>query len=367
LLPDDTVLGFQRYEIGSDGARNYSTIHSNFRWVPGSVRHLGGEVFAEHTNLHSACYLLSQAHLRRALASGGFLVPPRRGPYWSLMVSAATDVYLDCGLRRYICVSRIDDFLVHHLPNVYIGRLGVDEDEYRTQLAAIEGIARGDLPGHQLIEPHSYLATHAYDVPQHPLPAPAAELLNLVPPSVRRPLSVGVASGAVEVAAFPDAERIVAVPIDEITAAVARRRGLEVLAPRLDAIQAAAPPDGFDAVLLHRTLHHFPDPAALLDLLRKVTSPAGQLLVDLPNSTQRRLRRLARRNYAGPTPTGDFDADGMHDPTVGFLRDLGQRAGIDWRLFPAGLAGRLPGERLGAIASRWLSRDLYALGTFRDR
>jgi SAM-dependent methyltransferase len=141
----------------------------------------------------------------------------------------------------------------------------------------------------------------------------------------------------------------------------------EVRKAGLEGIQAAAPADGFDAVLLHRPLHHFPDPASLLERLREVISPTGHLLLDVRKSTQRRLRRLARRNYAGPTPTGDFDADGMHDPTVGFLRDLGQRAGIDWRLFPAGLAGRLPGERLGAIASRWLSRDLYALGTFRDR
>ena len=365
LLPENDVPGFQRYEEGPSGERNYSSIHSTYRWLPGTTTTLAGEVFAEHTNLHSACYILDQRQLRTAIASGGFLVPPHRGPFWSLMVTAISDVYSECGLRRRICVSRIDDFLLHHLPNLYLDKLGVDEDEYRTQIDAVLRIGQGELSAEELLAPEAALDTHLWNVPQHPVPA--AELLDLVPPGVRRPLSVGATSGTVEALAFPSAGEITVVPQDEITGAVTRRRGLRTLPPRLEELRDAAPPEGFDAILVHHTLHHFPDPDGVLGLLREVAAPGCQLLVAMPNAPYHALRRLSRRPFAGRVPGRGFEQDRVHRPDARFLQQVGLRADVAWRLAPPRPATPSPaGKRLPRPLARVLTEDLYAVGRYRN-
>jgi SAM-dependent methyltransferase len=362
LLPNHEVPGFQRYEQAPDGSRYYSSIHSTYRWDPTSVSREGGETFADHTNVHSALYLVTRAQLRQAIRSGGFDVPPHRGPFWSLMVTAVSDIYLQCGLRRRLCVSRMDDFLVHHLPNVYIGKLGVGEAEYRTQIQAVEDVARGRRSAHQLFDPTATLGTQLYNPPQHPLPGPSPEVLELSTRPVRRPLSIGTTSGAVEVAMFPRAASIVGVPVDEITAAVARTRGIEVLAPCLENVEQAAPEGGFDAILFHHTLHHFAEPAEVLCALRPFAAPDVELLVTMPNTPYHRLRKLARRNFAGPVPRRGYSVDGVHASGTALLKRVGRDSGVRWTLAPGSVTGRrVSGRRLTA---RWASREIHALGIY---
>ena len=368
LLPEDEVLGFQRYEIGPDGRRYYSSIHSAYRWEPTTIERIAGETFADHTNLHAACYMVTQAQLRLAIASGGFDVAPHRGPFWSLMVSAASDIYRQCGLRRRLCVSRIDDFLVHHLPNVYIGKLGVDEAEYRTQLEAIEQIADKTLSDVELLVPTARLATSIWNVPQHPLPPPSQILLDLPSGSAERVLSIGVTAGAVEVALFPTAKAIVGVPVDHITSAVASTRGLHLLEPRLDDIESSTPEGGFDAILFNQTLHFLSDPVGLLQRLRAVASPDCEVLVAMPNTPHHRLRHVTRRAFAGPVPRRGFDVDGIHAPGTDFLRMVGAKSGIDWTISLSRARGveRLGiGRRLPSMTDRWTAREVYAVGRYR--
>jgi SAM-dependent methyltransferase len=362
LLPDHEVPGFQRYEQTPDGSRYYSSIHSTYRWDPTSVLRKGGETFADHTNLHSALYLVTRTQLQHAIESGGFDVPPHRGPSWSLMVTAVSDIYLQCGLRRRLCVSRMDDFLVHHLPDVYIGKLGVGETEYRTQLQAVEDVARGRRSAEQLFDPTANLGTQLYNPPQHPLPGPSPEVLALPTGTVRRPLSIGTTSGAVEVAMFPQAVSIVGVPVDEITATVARTRGIEVLAPCLESVEQAVPEGGFDAILFHHTLHHFAEPAGVLRALRPFAAPDVELLVTMPNTPYHRLRKLARRNFAGPVPRRGYSVDGIHAPATAMLRRVGRDSGVRWRLAPgSATAPRVSGRWL---AARWTSREIHARGIY---
>ncbi len=40
-----------------------------------------GETYAQFTNAHSACYILTRDQLRRAIASGGFMTEPYAGEY----------------------------------------------------------------------------------------------------------------------------------------------------------------------------------------------------------------------------------------------------------------------------------------------
>ncbi len=135
-LGEREIPGFLRFEEGPQ-ERNFPDIHGRFRWDPGSVTRRGDSAWAFLTNEHSGCYLLTREHLRRALASGGYLVGPHQGKY-DLLCTAATDPYTQCGFRKLLCISRIDDFLVHHLSNKYSGtKFGIGETRFRAQIEAL--------------------------------------------------------------------------------------------------------------------------------------------------------------------------------------------------------------------------------------
>jgi hypothetical protein len=108
-------------------------VHGPFHWRPESVRRRGAHLVAEFTNEHSACYLLTKAQLKRAIASGGFLREPYDGQY-DMLCSAATDPYTSCGFRKVLGISAIEDFLVHHLPNHYAGKLGLSLEMFKEQI-----------------------------------------------------------------------------------------------------------------------------------------------------------------------------------------------------------------------------------------
>lgn len=127
-LPEDLLPGFIRYEIYPNGSRNYPEIHGPFHWEPGSVASFGEYVYADLSNDHSACYMLTRQQLKRAIHSGGFAVSPHSGRY-DLLCTAATDPYTQCSFSRVICLSHLPEFELHHLPNAYLNRTGSSEEE----------------------------------------------------------------------------------------------------------------------------------------------------------------------------------------------------------------------------------------------
>jgi hypothetical protein len=141
VLPDDEIAGLFRYELDAKGNRFYPDAHDPFAWVPSSVRTRGRFTFATFSNYHSGCYLLTRRQLARAIRSGGYLVPV--GARWcGLRVTAATDPYRQCGMARHLCISHLDRFLVHHIPNNYVGQLGTADATFRQEIRALLHSAR---------------------------------------------------------------------------------------------------------------------------------------------------------------------------------------------------------------------------------
>lgn len=347
LLGADEVPGFLRFEEHPGGERSYCSVHSAYSWEPASVRKIAGEVFAEFSNQHSACYLLTRDQLKRAIDSGGFLVEPHEGLY-DMLVSAATDPYVRCGLRRVVCVSRIEDFLLHHLPNVYLGKLGISEADWSAQLGALAAIAEGEVGSGRLFETRARMDTAAWD--RHYHPQPASDLVSLLWRPASTVLSVGCGDGMLEQALFGRADHLVGMPLDEVIAAVARGRGIETLPADFEAAFEALDGRQFDVVLLHDVLGHVRDPVALLRDLRTVVAPAGELLVTLPNHRYHALRLLTRRPFSAPVPRrGAFEEVGVHRTGRRALRRWLEQAGYDITRFHhrhgrkvAGVARRVP-------------------------
>ena len=150
-LEPNEIAGYLRYELDPSGTAILTDVHGAFHWRPESVRRRGEYVIAEFTNEHAGFYILTRAQLQQAIASGGFLREPYEGRH-GLPETAATDPYTSCGLRKVICISALDDFLLHHMSNLYVVRHGVsarglqdrssDADGYLQQFAPREHALR---------------------------------------------------------------------------------------------------------------------------------------------------------------------------------------------------------------------------------
>lgn len=294
VLPDDQIPGFLRFEESPEGELSLSSIHSHFCWSPDSVQRVNGHTFAHFSNDHSACFLLTRAQLERAIDSGGFLVEPHEGRY-DMLCSAATDPYTRCGMKRMICLSRIRDFLLAHLPNVYLGRMGVSLPELEGQITALEAIARGELDSARLLAvetqvQHARWSKNCYE-------GPNADLEARIPPDTRSLLSVGSGMGGTEAGLVAKGVAVTAIPVDAVLGSAAASRGVEVLPPDLDRALAGIGERHFDVVLLHQVLYLLPDPVAILRRLAPRVAPGGRVVISVPNFDYAaiRYRRLRRR------------------------------------------------------------------------
>jgi hypothetical protein len=138
-LPATEVPGFMRYEVAEpSGERRFPDMHGRFRWENAEQRQIDGQPqrFAGFSNAHSGCYVVDGTRLLRAMASGHFLVDLHSDPIYGALERGASDIYLQCGLRRLIPLTRFDEFLVHHLPDNYL-HLGKSEAAVRAELQAM--------------------------------------------------------------------------------------------------------------------------------------------------------------------------------------------------------------------------------------
>jgi hypothetical protein len=120
ILPEGILGGLLRYEFadGDPLTRYLPDAHGDFQVLEGVERH-AGELFFSICNKFASSFLLTRAHLHRALRSGAFLREPGPHGVYGFVESAATDVYTLCGLRKVFSLPRLESHLVHHLSNRY--------------------------------------------------------------------------------------------------------------------------------------------------------------------------------------------------------------------------------------------------------
>ena len=304
LLPEDHIAGFMRYEVDEIGKKTFSGMHSHFHWDVRSVTRQGGEVFARHTNDHAACYILTRSQLKRAIDSGGYLLPPVRRGY-GMPETAATDPYTQCGMTKVICISRFEEFCLHHLPNAYCGKLGLDEHLARLEIAKLislctNGSSSARAPLFEACTLHDGdIRNKAY------YERPRRDVLAAIPSGTRSVLSVGCGCGATEAELVKRGIAVTAVPLDEVVAVVAEVRGMEILPSDFEEAAARLRGRRFDCILMLDFLHHMENPVSVLAAYREFIEGEGRLLVSAPNCNHHGFllhrARIARNHKSGVT------------------------------------------------------------------
>jgi SAM-dependent methyltransferase len=325
LLAPDEIAGFLRYEKDASGTVWMPDAHGAYRWKPESVVHRGALTFAEYTNEHAALYIITQAQLKRAIASGGFLRAPYEARH-DMLCAAATDPYTSCGFRKMICVSHLDRFLVHHMSDRYAGALGQTLEAFKDQVRTVEAIGGGAHPATTLCEVESKMVRSEWSKDLYE--KPNQHLLGLVPSTARTVLSVGCGSGATERELSRRGMEVTALPLDSVIGAEAARHGIAQVYGRLDECFARLRGRTFDCVLIPNLLHLQRDPGELFEQCARFVGDGGTLVIDSPNFDRLPVlakRTLGRGNYK---KLRTFTESGVNPLNPAVLRRSAGKAGL---------------------------------------
>jgi SAM-dependent methyltransferase len=326
ILPPQELAGFFRWEQYPDGRKFYPEAHFFFRWLAGSVKVVGDHTFARFTNDHSGCFALTRDQLARAIASGGFLVPPHEHRY-SLLETAATDPYTQCGFRKLICLSHFDDFLVPHLPNKYIGsRLGLDAPDFWTQTKALLQPGKGRHAGQSLLEPetkvfHCGWSKNYYEPCRD-------DLIAVFPKKTRTVLSIGCGWGETEAELVRKGIGVTAIPLDSVIASCAESRAVEVIYGGLEDAMAQLLDRQFDGVLMSGVLHLLPDPTKAVGYASRLLAEGGILVATVPTFHRLPFLWLWLRHPSRYKGWRDFRQSGVHPIGKRQAKTLFNKAGL---------------------------------------
>ncbi len=329
LLGPDEVPGFLRYEVDPQGHKFITTIHGFFSWKMDSVKTVDGHVFAEFENKHSALFMLTREHLRTAIGSGKYLTRPPLSRYYGEIESVTSDLYERCGLRKLVCLSSVDDFMVHHLPNKYIGRLGLPREALDAQVRALVEIRDGKRPKQKLFRTRTNLPFDYWDKRYYgrcPF-----DLVGVLGGGSRRVLSVGCGSGEAEAPLVAAGHRVTGIPLDSVIAVTAEEKGVRTVGADFGAAFADLDGAQFDDVLFLDVLEFLPEPVQMLRRVTGLLGPSGRVVIVVPNFRARdwwkhKVQRLG--DFQRPSVTGRFEDDGLHLTTRQMVRRWVREAGL---------------------------------------
>lgn len=325
-LAHDEIAGFLRYEVDESDSWSLPEVHGSYHWEPESVKRRGNYTIAEFTNEHAAFYLLTQAQLKSAIASGGFLRDPYEGKH-DMLCTAATDPYTSCGFRKVICISAVEDFLIHHLSDRYVGQLGVPLSAAKEQIQTQMDIAKDIHPVSKLCQSESRMLHGQWS--KNYYEPPVEELLTLVPDDAKNILSIGCGWGASEFKLKERGATITAVPMDSIIGAVAENLGIDVVYGSLSECFGKLEGQTFDCVVMTNLLHLLPSPKQVVERCSHFVRQGGTFVISGPNFGSARVltkRLLAIADYR---KLRNFDESGIQLLGPAVLKEYLKKSGLN--------------------------------------
>jgi 2-polyprenyl-3-methyl-5-hydroxy-6-metoxy-1,4-benzoquinol methylase len=343
LGPDD-IAGFLRYEENGSGDWSLPEVHGPFSWRPESVSRRGPHTIAEFSNEHAAFYLLNRNQLRRAIASGGFLHEPCEGRY-DMLCTVATDPYTNCGMRKVICISSLEDFLIHHLPNRYANQLGISLSSMKAQVRTLMDISTGSHPISRLCETESRLQQGKWSKSYYE--KPCNEVLEMVPRTAHTILSIGCGSGATENKLKLRGSRVTVFPLNSVVGAANARLGLEVIYGTMEECFKLLGDRSFDCVLMTDLLHLMPDPWQVLDQCGRHVGPSGTLVIGGPNFQAIRILGKRALNVGDYRKLSDHKQSGIRTLTSDAIAR--RLSGAGWQAITKRSFNRVPPRRMADL------------------
>jgi 2-polyprenyl-3-methyl-5-hydroxy-6-metoxy-1,4-benzoquinol methylase len=328
VLRTDEIAGFVHAEADTDGNLYFDPPHASFHWQPDSVTKRGDYTFAYYTNEHAASFLLTQQQLKQAIASGGFLVEPHEGRF-ELRETAATDPYTQCGLRKLIGISHLEQFTVRHLPaNKLSIRPYRAQAEFERQIDVLLSPGRSDQSPELLFEPETKVFHRKWSKDYYE-PANLG-VLSRIPQHAKTVLSIGCGWGATEAALVERGMRVVGVPMDPVIAACAETKGVEMVYGDFAAASTKLQEqdEQFDCLLLLNVLHLVSDPVSVLSSFSRLLAPGGTIAITVPNFAQITTVWRRLRGWKPYAQLGDYRATGIHVTTPRVVRYWLRRSGL---------------------------------------
>lgn len=366
MLTEYEVPGFLRFEKDPSGGIHYPDVHHRYHWDPKSIKRANDHIFAFFTNEHAACYVLTRSQLARVISSGGFLVAPHQGKY-DMLETAATDPYTQCGLRKMICISHVDEFIVHHLPNKYIGRLGVDAREVHLQIATLTSVTHIQTIPPPLFDtaPDRMSLALSKDFAKNYYEPVRPEVVSLIENRARSVLSIGCGWGATEEYLRCKGIEVVAVPVDSVIAACVRTRGVRVAVGDLPTVRDQLRGETFECLLVSNVLHFIPNPPDFLSLLSEFLRPKSMIITVEPNLYEVRALRRWFREHGHLTDAKYFEKVGIHRTSQRMLKGWLRSSGfnIDKIINVVPDRARTISKITHGIMDFFLASEFIALGT----
>lgn len=325
VLNDEEIAGFIRIEKDAEGNTNFPEMHAHFHWDPASVKSAGEYTLAFFSNEHAGCYVMTRGQLKRAIASGGFLVGVHEWKY-DLICSAGTDPYTQCGFRKVIPISHIDDFTVVHLSAKYVGKLGVTKAVLQKQLNALMQLAGAPVGAASSFPTETKLRYGMYSKSYY---EPFDHVLAAaIPRGAASVLSIGCGIGHTESRLAQEGCRVAAVPLDGVIGACAAAPGVEMLDADLARARAQLGSRKFDCILYANVLHLMPDPVEAIAMFAEAVATDGVVLAKSPNMLS--LQGLARlfRHANNVRRLLRYETAGTHLASIGNLRAWYRKAGL---------------------------------------
>ena len=309
VLPETEIPGFLLYENGSKGVRNCVNLYGHFHWDPASVCQRGPYTFAFLTNEHSGCYLLTREQLQHAIDTGRYLVPPYRGKY-DLACTASTDPYTVCGFRKLMCISRLDDFLVHHLPDKYTGaEFRASEQAFDKQVQALMKIGKNGTKAASLLNTETKLPAAMYSKQYDE--AARQDVLSVVPSSVNSLLSVGSGSGKSEKWLVEKGLQVTAVPLDPVIGTCLEESGAELVYGNLCTARTKLEGRKFDCIFFSNILHLVAHPGKVLQDYTELLEEGGYVVLVTPNVAALKNKLYGLLGKPGYRELRDFSKGGV--------------------------------------------------------